>query len=103
MKLRTRWKRVYNPIIGIRFFDCGEYSLGYFTIEKLWYCKEYNKHSLTPSHSISFDRMMMKVRTDTGRVYKMPFCPWFKFSTGDKSLEDYYNENPYMYKKKIKN
>lgn len=35
MKKRTRWKRVYNPIIGVRFFDAGEYSLGFFTIEKL--------------------------------------------------------------------
>jgi hypothetical protein len=35
MKLHTKWRRVYNPIIGVRFFDGGDSGLGFFTIEKL--------------------------------------------------------------------
>lgn len=93
---------MYNPIIGMRFFDGGEYSLGFFTIEKLWHCKEYNKHALTPSHSHWFDRTMMQVKTDTGCVYKMPFCPWYKMYFDGKSLGELYNKNPCMSKKKLR-
>ena len=98
MKTRTRWKRVYNPIIGVRFFDGGEYALGFFTIEKLWTCKEYCKSAETPSGSHWFDTRMMQVRTDTGLVYKMPFFPWMKVYdiSGKKSLADYYNEDSFM-------
>ena len=101
MKQRTKWKRVYNPIIGMRFFDGGDYSLGYFTIEKLWICKEYCKHATTPDNSHWFTKRMMQVRTDSGLVYKMPFVPWLKIFTADgkKSLSDLYNENPNMNKK----
>lgn len=97
------WKRVYNPIIGVRFFDAGEYSLGYFTIEKLWRCKEYCKSATALDGSNWFDKTMMKVRTDTGLVYKMPFFPWMKVydESGKKSLADYYNENSFMSKRKL--
>ena len=101
MKQRTKWKRVYNPIIGMRFFDGGDYSLGIFTIEKLWVCKEYEKHAETPNGSHWFTKHMMQVRTDSGLVYKMPFVPWLKIFTADgkKALSDLYNENPNMNKK----
>lgn len=101
MKRRTRWKRVYNPIIGMRFFDGGDYSLGYFTIEKLWVCKEYEKHAVTPNGSHWFTKRMMQVRTDSGLVYKMPFVPWLDVCTADgkKTFSDLYNENPNMNKK----
>lgn len=101
MKQITRWKRVYNPIIGMRFFDGGDYSLGFFTIEKLWVCEEYCKHATTPDNSHWFSKRMMQVRTDSGLVYKMPFVPWLKIFTADgkKALSDLYNENPNMYKK----
>ena len=102
MKKRTRWKRVYNPIIGVRFFDGGNYRLGYFTIEKLWKCKSYNANAETVAGSHWFDEYRMKVRTDEGLVYKMPFCPWMKAydSSGKKSLSDYYNEDSFMMRNK---
>ena len=102
MKQITRWKRVYNPIIGMRFFDGGNYSLEYFTIEKLWVCKEYCKHALTPNGSHWFTKYMMQVRTDSGLAYKMPFVPWLDIYTADgkQSISDLYNTNPNMYKKK---
>ena len=98
MKKRTRWNRVYNPVIGVRFFDAGEYSLGFFTIEKLWSCKEYCRCAETVSGSHWFDKNMMQVRTDTGLVYKMPFFPWMKAydESGKKCLGDYYNEDCLM-------
>lgn len=98
MKKKTRWKRVYNPVIGVRFFDSGEYALGFFTIEKLWQCQEYCKCAETPSGSHWFDKRMMQIRTDSGLVYKMPFFPWMKVydESGKKSLADYYNEDSFM-------
>lgn len=103
MKKRSRWKRVYNPVIGVRFFDGGEYTLGYFTIEKLWQCKEYYKSAENLDGSHWFPQEMMQIRTDTGLVYKMPFFPWMKAydESGKKSLGDYYNENYYMSKNKL--
>ena len=85
----------------MRFFDGGDYSLGFFTIEKLWVCKEYDKHAITPNGSHWFTKRMMQVRTDSGLVYKMPFVPWLKIFTADgkKALSDLYNENPNMHKK----
>ena len=98
MKKRTRWKRVYNPVIGVRFFDAGDYTLGFFTIEKLWSCKEYCGSAETINGSNWFDKIMMQVRTNTGLVYKMPFFPWMKVydESGKKSLADYYNEDSLM-------
>ena len=103
MKKRTRWKRVYNPVIGVRFFDGGEYGLGYFTIEKLWNCKDYCECATSLNGTHWFDKTMMQVKTDTGLVYKMPFSPWMKVydDSGKKSLADYYNENSYMSKKRL--
>lgn len=102
MKKKTRWKRVYNPIIGVRFFEGGEYGLGFFTIEKLWRCKEYCGSAIAPDGTRWFEMFMMKVRTDTGLVYKMPFIPWMKASdTEGKMLSDYYDANPYMSKSRL--
>lgn len=101
MKKRTRWKRVYSQIIGVRFFDGGKYSLGYFTIEKLWVCQEYCKNAEPLSHWV--DKVMMQVRTDTGLVYKMPFYSWIEVydKSGKKSLMNYYYDNNcYMMSKK---
>ena len=102
MKKRTRWKRMYNPFMGVKFFDVFEYALGYFTIEKLWSCKEYCRCGETITGSHWFDKKMMQVRTDSGLVYKMPFFPWMKVydDSGKKSLADYYNENCHMSKSK---
>ena len=66
MKYLTKWKRIYNPVIGKRFFDGGEYTLGFFTIEKLWICEEYDKHSALPNGSRWFEKKKMRVRTDEG-------------------------------------
>lgn len=106
MKLHTKWKRVYNPIIGVRFFDHGESSLGFFTIEKLWQCKEYCKGAQRHDGSQWtnwFWVTMMQVRTDTGLVYKMPFCSWKKaVDDKGKKLSDYYNEDSWMTRRKRK-
>lgn len=93
MMKKTKWKRVYNPIIGVKFADDGVYGLDYFTIEKLWQCKRNG-----------YMHEMMQVKTDAGLTYKMPFFPWMDAwdETGKKCLGDYYNENPIMSPKKIK-
>lgn len=93
MKQRTKWKRVYNPIIGVKFTDNGVYNLDYFIIEKLWQCD-----------CGGYTQEMMQIRTDSGLVYKMPFFPWMDAwdETGKKCLGDYCNESPVMSKKKIK-
>lgn len=101
MKKRIKWKRVYNPIIGVRFFDTGKYALGgYFTIEKLWWCQIHSKsaENLNGLHWFWLDRMVMQIRTDEGLVYKMPFFPWMEVydESGKKSLADYYKENSFM-------
>lgn len=106
MKLHTRWKRVYNPIIGIRFFDHGDLGLGFFTIEKLWICEEYCKGAQRYDGSKWtnwFVVKKMQVRTNTGLVYKLPFCPWMKaVDDRGKELKDYYNENSFMLSKSKK-
>ena len=97
-KQKTRWRRVYNPIIGVRFSDGGEYGLGYFTIIKLWQCKEYCSCAAFIDDSHWFPKTKMRVRTDTGLVYDMPFFPWLVAwdDSGMKKLSDYYNENNVM-------
>lgn len=96
MKTRTKWKRVYNPVVGVRFFETS-LGLGFFTIEKLWRCKEYVKGAQSWDGSHWFDATMMKIRTDTNLVYKMPFCPWAEaYDKNNKSLSDYYNEDSLM-------
>ena len=99
MKMKTRWERVYNPIIGVRFFET-DIGLGFFTIEKLWQCKTYCKgaqrHDGT-KWTNWFWKTMMKIRTYTGCVYKMPFYPWMKaYDKNQKRLGEYYNENCIM-------
>ena len=102
MKQRTRWKRVYNPIIGRRFFDGGNYGLGFFVIEKMWQCKEYCSSAEAPDGTHWFTVAKMKVRTDSGLVYKMRFFPWMDAydDTGKKSISDFYNENCIMSEKR---
>ena len=107
MKLHTKWKRVYNPIIGVRFFDHSDSGLSFFTIEKLWRCKEYCKGAQRydgEKWTNWFWVTMMQVRTNTGLVYKMPFCSWMKAvdDSGLKTLSDYYNEDSWMTRKKRK-
>lgn len=106
MKLHTKWKRVYNPIIGVRFFEGGDYGLGFFTIEKLWQCQEYCKcASRWEGSQLThwFWVTMMQIRTNNGLVYKMPFCPWMKaYDDNNKKLSDYYNEDSWMTRKKRK-
>ena len=106
MKLHTKWKRVYNPIIGVRFFDHSDSGLGFFTIEKLWPCKEYCKGAQRydgKQWTSWFWVTMMQVRTNIGLVYKMPFCPWMKaVDDSGKKLSDYYNEDSWMTRKKRK-
>lgn len=98
MKLHTRWKRVKNKnILGQRFFDGGEFGLGFFTIEKAYKCKEYSSCAIAPNGTRWFDVGMIVVRTDNGLVYKLPFCPWLKVysADGNKALSKFYDEQPW--------
>ena len=96
-KTKTIWKRVYPTIIGKRFFDGGEYGLGYFTVVKAYRCKEYCKCALSPNGTHWFDKTMILIKTDTGLKYKIPFCPWARVTnaeTGKWWSEDF-NKNPW--------
>lgn len=98
MKLHTRWERVKGiSIIGQRFFDAGEYGLGYFIVQKAYKCKEFCQSATAPDGSHWFDKRMIVVKTCEGIIYKIPFIPWAKVYTedGSKSFADFYNENPW--------
>lgn len=96
-KKHTRPKRIKShPIIGLRFFDGGEYGLGFFTIKKLWVYKEYSTCAYAPDGSRWFSKAIMLVEDDYGMKYKMPFCPWMKSSCGNKMMSDYFNERPFF-------
>lgn len=97
MKQHTRWKRKHPSIIGKRFFDAGEYGLGFFTVLKAWRCKEYSKSGVAPDDTHWFDKHMILIKTDSGLKYKIPYCPWAKVTdakTG-KWWDSYYNERPW--------
>ena len=97
MKLHTRWKRVYPNIIGERFFDGGDYGLGYFTILKAWKCKEYSKGAIAPDDTHWFNKAMVLIETDTGLKYKVPFFPWATVTevSSQKKMSEYFNECPW--------
>ena len=98
MKKYTRWKRVKRlNIIGARFFDAGEFGLGFFTIEKAYKCKEYCSCAIALDGTRWFDQQMIVVKTDSGIKYKLPFCPWLKIysADGNKPLSEFYNEQPW--------
>lgn len=97
MKQHTHWKRKHPSIIGKRFFDAGEYGLGFFTVLKAWRCKEYSKNGVAPDDTHWFDKHMILIKTDSGLKYKIPYCPWAKVTdakTG-KWWDSYYNERPW--------
>lgn len=97
MKTRTRWKRVYPNIIGKRFFDGGEYTLGFFTVLKAYKCKEYSKGAIALDNTHWFDKNMILIETDTGLRYKVPYCPWAKITDAQtgKWWDTYFNERPW--------
>lgn len=96
-KMRTRLKKVKTPIVGKRFFDGGEYGLGYFTVTAAYKFKEFCKGATTPNGSHWFDKGMIVVKTDNWTKYKIPFIPWAKVYTedGEKSFSDCFNEHPW--------
>lgn len=96
-KTKTMWKRVYPTIIGKRFFDGGEYGLGYFTVVKAYRCKEYCKGALSQNGTHWFDKAMILVKTDTGLKYKIPFCPWVRVTSAEtgKWWSEDFNKNPW--------
>ena len=100
IRKRTKWKRVYNPIIGLRCFDTNTYGLGYFTIVKLYQCEQFNLHAETPNYSHWFEREMMVVKTDSGLTYKLPFEPYLDIRVSDITLAEFYNKHPNFYTKK---
>ncbi len=99
MKNRTRWKRVRGlNILNKRFFDCGEYTLGFFTVLKAWRCKVYCRSALTPNGSHWFSKAKLLVKTDDGLKFIVPFIPWAKSITsadGQKKWSEFYDEQPW--------
>ena len=96
-KSRTRWKRVKVPICGQRFFDAGNYCLGFFTVLRAYKCEEYCKFALTPDHSHWFQKRMLVIKTDTGLKYKVPFFPWADVTTADgkDTMSELFNKHPW--------
>ena len=96
MKL-TRWKRRYPNIIGKRFFDGGEYGLGYFTVLRAYSSKEHCKNAIAPDGTHVFDKAMIVVKTDSGYKFKIPYCPWLNVVDAEtgKLWSSYFNEKPW--------
>jgi len=96
MKNRTRWKRVYPNIIGKRFFDEGEYGLGFFTVLKAWKCKKYSKSAYALNGTQWFDEYMILIKTNAGIKYKIPFCSWLNvYDRNGIKWSKLFNENPW--------
>ena len=97
MRKRTRWKRAYPTIIRKRFHDDSEYMLGYFTVLKAWKCKTYDKNCKNYNDSHWFSKSMILIKTDDGRKYKIPFCPWSNTSNADTGelWSEEYNAHPW--------
>lgn len=97
MKNKTRWKRVYPEIIGKRFFDGGEYGLGFFTVLKAWKCKIYVGTAYTSGMTQWFDARMILIKTDEGLKYKVPFCSWLNIydKSGKTNWSELYNKKPW--------
>lgn len=92
---RKRLIRVYHPIIGK---DAFHYSLGFFTITKIYTCERYCEHAETPCGSHWFREYVVHIKTRKGLVYKMPlFKSGFgidKAYMGDIKIETLLDENP---------
>ena len=97
MKRRTRWKRYYPTIIGKRFFDGGEFGLGFFTVLKAYKCKTFDLHCETPDGSNWFPKRMIVIKTDEGLKYKMPYAPWLKIADAEsgKLWCKHFDEHPW--------
>lgn len=98
LKLHTRWKMCKHAnVIGHRFFDGGEYGLGYFTVEKVYKCKEYCRSAETLDGSHWFSKNMAIIKTDAGLKYRVPFFPWAKVvdDSDKKPLSKFYDELPW--------
>lgn len=81
MKRKTRWKRIKLDIIGQK---CFNEEFGFFTIKKIWECKEYFKSAITPEGSQWFTARKVLVVTDTGLKYTVPYL-WLIFNSIDAS------------------
>ena len=97
MKKRTKWVRIYHPMISVMFHDENKYGLRYYTIEKLWRCKTYVGYG---SHQWE-TRIMMQVRTHEGFIYRTPLIFWDDNIVDDygKSLRKYFYESPFIDRK----
>lgn len=96
-KTKTRWRRTYPNIIGKRFFDAGEYGLGFFTVTKAWKCQEYCRNATAHNGTHWFDKSMIEIVTSTGIKYRIPYCPWVNVvdaETGEL-WSKYFDEKPW--------
>ena len=67
---RTRWKRVFMPSIGQRYFH---EDFGFYRIKKIWQCKVYNAHCEMPGGSHWFDKKKAAIVTEDGLKYTVPY------------------------------
>lgn len=97
MKKRTRWKRCYPTIIGKRFFDGGEFGIGFFTVLKAYKCKTFDSHCEMPDGSNWFPKHMIVIKTDEDLKYKIPYAPWLKIADAEsgKLWSKYFDEHPW--------
>ena len=96
---RTRWKRCKSKaFIGKRFFDGGEYGLGYFTILKLFRCKEYTPGATALDGTHWFTETLAVIKTDSGITYRVPFIPWAKMvvaADSGEAINHIYDRHPF--------
>ena len=70
MRKRTRWKRIYLPTIGQRYFH---EDFGFYRIKKVWQCEVYEAHCETPGGSHWFVNQKAAIITEDGLKYTVPY------------------------------
>ena len=70
MKNRTRWKRVFMPTIGQRYFH---EDFGFYRIKKIWSCDVFNAHCEQPCGSHWFNKKKAAIVTEDGLKYTVPY------------------------------
>lgn len=69
---RTRIKSSKTQLVGVRLFtDFG--GIGYYKILRHYEWKEYHQHVELPNGSHWFKKSIVKIKTESGVVMKIPF------------------------------
>lgn len=67
---RTRWKRVFMPTIGQRYFH---ENFGFYRIKKIWSCEVFSAHCVQPGGSQWFNKKKAAIVTEDGLKYTVPY------------------------------